>query len=362
MPHDLGSIQLHTLLSHTSVGVAATDARGCMTVLSPALQQLFGLEDEPYAEDELPERFRLYDEDGVAPLRPEDVPLVRARAGEIVTDAIVTARLPERGLVHLRCNAAPLRAPDGSVVGGIVLVQDITSERAALREQAELRRRLVETVNHEFRTPLTTLFGHAELLAEAQDRLPPELRRSAARTLEAAETLRDLVHTVSDLVDLDEAARVVRVETDLRPLLVQVVEEHRAVGPATPPVTVDVDEQVRAPVDPARLRQAVGALVANAVAYAPGDSEVRVRAWTDDCHLRVEVSDEGSGIPASDRERLVEPFERGAHPRQAVSSRGLGLAVASTVALAHGGVLELADAEPHGLRATLALPCQPLAE
>jgi signal transduction histidine kinase len=357
MDNDLGRLQLQTLLSQTSVGVAATDARGCMTVLSPALQQLFGLEDDPYAEDELPERFRLYDESGNIPLQPGDVPLVRARAGETVSDAVVTTRPPARGLVYLRCNAAPLRDPDGTIVGGIVLVQDVTSERAALGEQAELRRRLIETVNHEFRTPLTTLFGHSELLAEAEDRLPADLARSARAVLGAAETLRELLQTVSDLVDLGEKARVRRIPTDVRPMLVRVVEDQQAAEATGPRVAVEADERVRAPVDPARLREAVTALVANARMYAPPDSEIRLRAWTDECHLHVEVTDQGSGIPSSDCDRLVEPFERGSHPRQAVNSRGLGLAVARTVALAHGGALELATAHPHGLRATLFLPC-----
>ncbi|WP_244931319.1 ATP-binding protein [Nocardioides sp. W7] len=357
MADDLGSLQLQTLLSQTSAGIAATDARGRMTLLSPALQHLFGVQDKPYAEDEIPERFRLYDESGTVPLRPHEVPLVRARAGEVVTDVVVTAQVPERGLIHLRCNGAPLRNQDGIIVGGIVMVEDITSERAALREQAELRRRLIETVNHEFRTPLSTLFGHAELLADAKDRLPADLARSATAALRAAESLSDLVHTVSDLVDLGEAARVVRIATDLRPMLVQVAEEQQAAATTGTRVRVEADEHVRAPVDPDRLRKAIAALVANAVTYAPSDSEVLVRAWTDECHLHVVVIDQGSGIPAADHERLVEPFERGSHPQQAVSSRGLGLAVAHTVALAHGGVLELANADPRGLRATLLLPC-----
>jgi signal transduction histidine kinase len=356
MATDLGSLQLQTLLSQTPAGLAATDAHGHMTMLSPALQRLFGLPDEPYAEDEIPQRFSLYDAEGLVPLQKHEVPLVRARAGEAVTDAVVTALLPERGLVHLRCNGAPLRDEDGVIVGGIVMIEDITAERAALREQAELRRRLIETVNHEFRTPLSTLLGHAELLADATDRLPADLARSATAALSAAESLSDLVRTVSDLVDLGEAARVVSVDTDVRPMLVRIAESERSAAPAGPRVTVEANDSLHAPVDPERLRKAITALVANAVTYAPPESEVQVRAWTDECHLHILVADQGTGIPQADRERLVEPFERGNHPRQAVSSRGLGLAVAHTVALAHGGSLELANAPSGGLQATLSVP------
>ena len=52
----------------------------------------------------------------------------------------------------------------------------------------------------------------------------------------------------------------------------------------------------------------------------------------------------------------MHPFERGTHANQPINSKGLGLAIARTVARAHGGELELTDREPHGLRATLVMP------
>jgi signal transduction histidine kinase len=70
----------------------------------------------------------------------------------------------------------------------------------------------------------------------------------------------------------------------------------------------------------------------------------------------VAISDNGPGIDDNERRRLIEPFERGSHPRQDVTGRGLGLAVAHTVASAHGGTLQLSTNRPRGLRATLRFP------
>lgn len=71
--------------------------------------------------------------------------------------------------------------------------------------------------------------------------------------------------------------------------------------------------------------------------------------------VEVTVTDQGSGIPTRDRDRLLQPFERGNHPGQPTNSKGLGLAIARTIAGAHGGTVTLRDNEPTGLVAALTL-------
>ena len=66
----------------------------------------------------------------------------------------MTTRRTDGTLVHLKCNAVPLRDDDGADIGAIALVQDVTAETQAALRAEELERRLVETINHEFRTPL----------------------------------------------------------------------------------------------------------------------------------------------------------------------------------------------------------------
>ena len=357
METELGQAHLQTLLSQTEAGVLATDAEGNMTLLSPLLQKLFGLPYRAVHERQIAEYLDLYAADGLTPLAPEEVPLVRARAGELVRDTIISARLADGSLLYLRCNAAPLRGEDGRINGAIVLAQDVSAEIAALREQEELRNRLVVTINHEFRTPLATLLGHAELLDDLRDELPPAARGSLDRVLSSGQRLADLVQTVSELVDLEADTHLDRTKCDVSALVRDAVALLRPVAQARPVVlVVDAPARLPARVDPGKLTRAVLPLLENAVTYAPESSRVVVSARGDGLWLHVTVTDAGAGIDPREVARLVQPFERGDHPLQPVNSRGLGLAVAHAVAAAHGGRLALETRRPHGLRARLTVP------
>src|SRR5687767_14005835 len=88
----LGQVELDTLLARTSLSVAAWDAAGSMTFLTPALQEMFGRTHEGLHASEFVESFDLYDADGSCRLRAEDVPLSLALRGEVVKDALISAR------------------------------------------------------------------------------------------------------------------------------------------------------------------------------------------------------------------------------------------------------------------------------
>jgi signal transduction histidine kinase len=205
--NSLKGVPLHLALDNTGVGLVACDASGMLTLISPVLQELFDMEYEPVSEPFHVERFHLFREDGATTLPTDEVPLVRARRGEFVRDAVVTTRRSDGTLVHLKCNAVPLFDDDECNNGAIALVQDVTAEiQATLRAEA-LQRRLVETINHEFRTPLAALLGHVELIHDHRDRrddLDPEL----AGWLDAIERsgwrLRDLVQKAAELVNCGE--------------------------------------------------------------------------------------------------------------------------------------------------------------
>jgi signal transduction histidine kinase len=275
-----------------------------------------------------------------------------------VRDALIATQSRAGCLLFLRCNASPLVGPDGAITGAIVLVQDVTGERAAHERQAELRDRLLETVNHHLRTPVTKLLGYAEVLADNGDALPPETRRAVAAILGAAEELGTLLETVSGLSDLDRHTDLTKTYGDLSIALGQVARTLRPVFDTRDVrLEVDVPDRLLVVLDFAEVRSAIGALLANAARYAPSGSVVRLGARADETlGIEITVSDLGPGIDEADRDRLVRPFERGAHPDQDVTGKGMGLAVAHTVAGAHGGALRLESNVPQGLRATLLIP------
>lgn len=354
---DVGKVRLETLLSHTRLAVAATDASGQITLYSPALQELMGVAGGDIPEGEMVDHFDLYAEDGTTRLPTEQIPLVRARGGEVVRDEVICSRRGDGTLAYLRCNAAPLRAGDGSIEGAVVLVQDVTLEHAARLEQDDLRDRLMVTINHELRTPLTKLLGHAERLADHRDQLPDSLRSSVDAVERSAGELQRLAEVISLLVDLENHARLTKTAGCLSELLAPYVAaaadtaRDRGIEMVT-----DLPTHCRCFVDRVEVGRAVEALLDNAVRYAPDASQVGIRLTADASWVRIEVWDQGTGIPSGDRARLLEPFERGQHPRQPVNSRGMGLPLARTVAHAHGGELVLGDHDPRGLCVTLVLP------
>jgi len=203
--HSLAGLPLDRAMERTGVALAACDAEGRLTFLSPVLQKMFGVEFSGLAEEEYLRVFHLLSEDGVTPLPPEEIPLARARGGEFVRDALLTARRPDGRLIHLRCNAAPLEDDDGEPQGAIVLVQDVTLERESERERGVAQNRVVETINHEFRTPLAALLGHLELIRDRGADLPA-LPDDVAASLDAIERagwrLRDLVDAATELVEV----------------------------------------------------------------------------------------------------------------------------------------------------------------
>jgi signal transduction histidine kinase len=205
----LKGVPLHLALDNTGVGLLACDASGVLTLISPTLQELFDLEYEPLAEPFHVQKFHLFREDGETELPLDEVPLVRARRGEFVRDALVTSRRADGTVVHLRCNAVPLRDDGGCDNGAVALLQDVTAETEAARRAREVQRRLLETINHEFRTPLAALLGHVELIHEHRHGRY-DLDEDLADWLDAIERagwrLRDLVEEVAELADSEQIA------------------------------------------------------------------------------------------------------------------------------------------------------------
>jgi signal transduction histidine kinase len=169
-------------------------------MLSPGLERLLHRQFAVVPTESLAEEFHLHSEGGGRLLRPDEVPIVRASRGEIVEDAIVTVKAPGQPVRHLRVNATPMTGAKGERRGAWAVMTDVTSLVAAAR--GELNRSLAETVNHNLRTPLTTMLGHAELLIDQQDDLPPSAARSLDPLWRAGQRLNDVVTWISEWIDL----------------------------------------------------------------------------------------------------------------------------------------------------------------
>ena len=197
-PVDPGALQ--TLMCRAGLAVAVMDGAERLSLVSPGLAHLL---QRPFADvpaASLPEVFHLYSEGGARLLQPHEVPIVRASRGEVVEDAIVTVRTPGQPIRHLRVNATPIVGPHGERQGAWAVMTDVTTLVAVAR--GELNRSLAETVNHNLRTPLTTMLGHAELMLDQEDDLPPEAARSLNALWRAGQRLNEVVTWISEWIDL----------------------------------------------------------------------------------------------------------------------------------------------------------------
>ena len=111
--------------------------------------------------------------------------------------------------------------------------------------------------------------------------------------------------------------------------------------------------------DPEQLTRAITNLIDNALKYGHLVS-LRILSSANDQFATIEVEDDGPGIPDSEKRYVFEPFYRNDAARtfNETDSFGLGLSIAQTIVRAHGGELELSDAQPHGLVARIRLPRQ----
>lgn len=221
------------------------------------------------------------------------------------------------------------------------------AESKAHREAALLREQFIAVLGHDLRNPLAALaagvrlLGRREQLSEAGRSILDQMNGS----LDRASAL------VDDLLDLARGSLgggfVVDRNSDapLTPVLEQVVGEVRSIAPERAiEVSISIDEPVYC--DRGRIGQLASNLLANAITHGDPDRPISFDASTDGDIFTLSVANAGTPIPEDVRERLFQPFFRGAN-RPSRNGLGLGLYIASEIAKAHDGTLEVTsdDAE-----------------
>ncbi len=217
-----------------------------------------------------------------------------------------------------------------------------TSEAALLQERqtAQLREEFLAIVGHDLRNPINAMSGGAELLL-AMD-LPQEavsltllMKRSAARMTGLVENLLDFARArLGDGLSLNYASN-----DHLDAALEQVIVEVRI---AWPNRTVESDIVLRQPVhcDTAHIAQLFSNLLANAMTHSADNSPVWIYARSEANCFELSVVNFGEPIPKESFERLFQPYKR-ATDRSGQKGLGLGLYIASEIAHAHQGTLEV---------------------
>jgi PAS domain S-box-containing protein len=275
---------------------------------------------------------RVFAEDQVTPLPPQDQPLARLKRGETFADFLYWVG-PRGGQRALLANGSIVDGADGRPAGAILVVQDVTEILRATRAQEDA----LATLAHELRTPLTSIVGYSELL------LMDELSATASARLEVIVRNADHLLTVTTSF-LDGLHRQVEIERErfaLRALVDDAVTALRATPDfAERQLQVDVDPELSVLADRMGLSAVLNNLLSNAVKFSQSCDRITIAAGEDDAWVSLVVHNSGSSIDPADLERIFDRFYRGGNAqREAIAGTGIGLSISRQIVAAHGGRL-----------------------
>ena len=300
-------------------------------------------------------------------------PTAAAQVREMVRDT-TTGRQSGTGRVsmtdgrHFEFAAVPL--PDGNALFTMVDVTDSTRIEAALRERAtgleeadKVKTDFVAGMSYELRTPLTSIGGFAEMLAQGYaGKLPPAASDYVDAILESVERLAKLIDDVLDLTEGDRRGIVLdRERIDMAGLC-------RTVAESIEPRATDHKQSFKLDIDPSagvvigdarRLRESLEHVLRNAVAYTPDKGKIALSATGDDQSVTISVTDNGQGIAPEDQQDVFTRFHSIGGVGRGDAALGLGLPLTRQFIEAHGGTVGLESAVGKGTRVTMVIPRAP---
>jgi signal transduction histidine kinase len=239
--------------------------------------------------------------------------------------------------------------------------EDALRERATALEEADaVKTRFLANMSYEFRTPLTSIGGFAELLQSgvAGD-LSVQAQEYVAAILSAVERLRAQIETVLDLTQSEAGLLPIQTEEiELLPFVTRIVREREETLDARG-LTLDLRGDRTAGkvmADPRQLGRAIGNLLDNAIAATPKGGRVLVGLSRRKQGVRIVISDNGPGMKPSELARALDGYRIGADGKPEGRRGGLGLPLARQLVEAHGGRIDMQSEKGVGTTATITLP------
>jgi two-component system, OmpR family, sensor kinase len=267
---------------------------------------------------------------------------------------------------RLRKQAAALSSQDAGAGLAIPGTRDEVAALAATMNQLLARlhtaltrqRQFVADASHELRTPLAVLCGELELAARPGRSLA-ELVAAVASAADEASRLRRITNDMLLLARSDEGMLILEPETvSISDLLEQSASRARAsADSAAVSLALDVPQGLTGYLDPDRVEQAVDNLLDNALRFAPAGSQITLSARQDGPDIELSVSDAGAGFPVEFLSHAFDRFSRpGGGRSRSDGGAGLGLAIVSAIASAHGGGARAANKATGGAVVTMRIP------
>ena len=231
------------------------------------------------------------------------------------------------------------------------------SRAEAARESEQLRSVLLDSVTHEFRTPLTAIKASVTSLLGSPSHSPEETQELLTIINEESDRLNRLIGEAAEMAQLDankvefrfESAPIGNAVEEALDELKQLLVQH--------PVEVRIPAGLpNARMDSAHIKEVLVHLLENAAKYSPADAPIRITAEAKDQTLTINIADRGPGIDDFEQSLVFEKFYRGRNQRVQVHGTGMGLAICKAIVEAHGGHLGVTSQLGHGSVFYFSLP------
>ena len=229
------------------------------------------------------------------------------------------------------------------------------SRAEASRESEQLRSVLLDSVTHEFRTPLTAIKASATSLLGTSTHSPQETHELLTIINEESDRLNRLIGEAAEMAQLDaNKVEFAFSAAPIRPTVDEALDELKQLL-AQHPVDLRIPTDLPpARMDSARIKEVLVHLLENAAKYSPTGAPIRITAEARDSvtnkpgMLTVSIADRGPGIDDFEQSLVFEKFYRGRNQRVQVHGTGMGLAICKAIVEAHGGRLGLTSQLGHG--------------
>ncbi len=244
-------------------------------------------------------------------------------------------------------------------VDNLRLIETEARARREAERANEIKLRFLAMISHELRTPLTSIKGFATTLLADDVEWDAAAQRDFVETIdEEADKLYDLIEQLLDLSRLEAGTLRItpsnrRLESILGEVMAQLQEltrDHQ--------LALDIPKDLPdIHADPHRIGQVIANLVDNAAKYSPPGMLITVTARAEGEYVRVDVADQGPGIPPEERERVFEIFHRASTRTSRLDKgAGLGLAICQGLIQAHGGRIWVQDRDAPGAVISFTVP------
>lgn len=235
-------------------------------------------------------------------------------------------------------------------------IEELGDTRAA-QESEKLRSALLDSVTHEFRTPLTSIKASVTALQE-ENLLDTAQQRDLLSVInEETDRLNRLVGEAAEMAQLD--AHMVRLQKTIhspKEVVEAAVENARAML-VNHQVALDLQDDIpQAAFDFERMVEVITHLLENAAKYSAKGTDIRVSMEHNDREVIINVADHGSGIDSMEQTMIFDKFYRGREHRLVVHGTGMGLAISKVLVEAHGGTLSVVSQPGAGSVFSVHLP------